>query len=323
MRFTTSRIPEFDSSSKKLVAARAKPRYQKISQAVWGTEKWWGVVGVIHLREGGGNFTTYLGNGQSLSRVTTLVPNGRGPFLNHPNDPPGEDAFYRGALDALIDVQGANHWDMSSVGAILTNTEQTNGFGYFNKGLASPYVWGGTNQQQRGKYVSDGVFDPNAFDIQLGTAGLLRYMTGLDASCGFPDPTSIPVIVSPPIVPAPIPTPTPGEPPVTTPTPTPVPAPAPAVPVSIDLSGVLGTLVQQVGPKLVTALLPSLLPALPGIVAELVPGLAPLTPVINAGVSIVTQGLSAGGLQTITAKIIADAMYAEAIKIDPTLPHTT
>jgi len=46
-------------------------------------------------------------------------------------------------------------------------------------------LWAGTNQYQSGKYVRDGVYDPNAVDSQPGCAGLLMAMMALDPSIRF------------------------------------------------------------------------------------------------------------------------------------------
>src|SRR6266566_8128063 len=64
-----------------------KSRYLLVEQA---TGVPWFVVGVLHYRESDFNFGTYLGNGQSLLRMTTEVPVGRGPFAS----------FGEGAIDA-------------------------------------------------------------------------------------------------------------------------------------------------------------------------------------------------------------------------------
>jgi hypothetical protein len=49
--------------------------------------------------------------------------------------------------------------------------------GYANKGLPSPYIWSGTDQYEKGKYTSDGKYDPaEAVDEQLGCAGILKFM---------------------------------------------------------------------------------------------------------------------------------------------------
>jgi hypothetical protein len=78
---------------------------------------------------------------------------------------------------------------------MLTNLERYNGLGYAAgplKGkyppMPSPYVWAGTNQQVKGKYVRDGVFDPNHMDTQLGVAGLILTMMQLDPSIKFDGP---------------------------------------------------------------------------------------------------------------------------------------
>src|SRR5690349_10202990 len=66
-------------------------KYKPIT-AVTGVPEW--AIGILHYRESNLNFATYLGNGQPLSRKTTIVPKGRGPFL-------GAGAFARGGIDAL------------------------------------------------------------------------------------------------------------------------------------------------------------------------------------------------------------------------------
>src|SRR5262249_47659989 len=51
----------------------------------------WFVIAALHQRESNADFTTYLGNGEPLERVTRLVPAGRGPFKS----------FEEGAIDAI------------------------------------------------------------------------------------------------------------------------------------------------------------------------------------------------------------------------------
>ncbi len=194
MHFNTSRIPEFDSVSKAIL--KHKAQYIEISNGIFeqtGKRVPWAVIGVIDQREhdvGLGLANSYLGNGQRLDRVTTIVPKGRGPFLPHDTDTPLRGPFYRGALDALIDVQKVQDWDDWSPGGTLTFLEGLNGYGYANgpsgnPPMASPYIWGGTSEQERGKYVSDGVFSKSTWDSQLGCAGMLRYMSGLDPTVGY------------------------------------------------------------------------------------------------------------------------------------------
>jgi len=51
--------------------------------------------------------------------------------------------------------------------------------GYHNRGLSSPYVYGGSDQYDRGHYVADGRFDPNAQDRRLGVMAIVRSLKGL------------------------------------------------------------------------------------------------------------------------------------------------
>ena len=155
---------DFSSVATRLNSRRS--RYQKISDR---TGVPWFVIAVIHEREAGNdpNFTANIANGELWNRETRLVPRGRGPFRSF------EDAAY----DALVLCPpfAAKNKDWSA-GGTLTLLEKYNGLGYANKGLPSPYIWSGTDQYEKGKYTSDGHFDPNAVDKQLGCAGILKAM---------------------------------------------------------------------------------------------------------------------------------------------------
>ena len=153
---------------------QGKATYQQI-QAV--TNVPWPFIGLCHYRESNFKFDTYLGNGQSLDQVTTIVPKGRGPFT-------GPNAFVDGAVDALRiqGLLGASDW---SIPRMLFRLEGFNGFGYHNKGVNSPYLYGGSNlygppEARGGKFVRDHVFDPNVVDVQLGTAVILKALLELD-----------------------------------------------------------------------------------------------------------------------------------------------
>jgi lysozyme family protein len=178
-----TRGPEFIPVAKRLAAPSAKARYLKIAEA---TGVPWFVVAVIHEREASQRWDRQLGQGDPLNQVSTHVPKGRGPFFNHDDDPPLQDAFYRGALDALIDCAPyAARWKDWSPGGTMTLLEQYNGLGYAARGLPSPYIWSGTDQYRAGKYVADHVFDPNVVDSQLGCAGLILAMIQVDPTITF------------------------------------------------------------------------------------------------------------------------------------------
>jgi len=143
--------------ARKIVTNRT--RYQQL-EAKTGVPWWW--IAVAHNLEGAGNFGTYLGNGQSITKRTTIVPIGRGPFKT----------FEEGAIDAikLKKLDQIKVWDVARA---LFHWEQFNGFGYVSKGINSPYVWSMTNLYTRGKYVRDHVYDPNAVSDQIGGAAML------------------------------------------------------------------------------------------------------------------------------------------------------
>ena len=124
----------------------------------------WAMVAVIHRREGEGNFDTYLGNGQSLHRPTTIVPKHRGPF----------PSFLAGARDALKfdGLTSVIDWRLEKQ---LFWCTSFNGWGYYPH--PSPYIWGGTNIQVPGKFVSDGVYDSHVWDTQPGCAPSLLACT--------------------------------------------------------------------------------------------------------------------------------------------------
>jgi len=172
MTVNKSRQAEFDKLALQLFAH--KPIYEAITLKS-GVP--WELIAVLHLRESSANFNTYLGNGQTLNRRTTIVPKGRGPFL-------GPDAFINGAIDALrIDgLSAIVDWRLEKE---LYNCEIFNGTGYDLRGLPSPYIWGGTNIQKPGKYVSDGKFNSQVWDTQPGCAPILAALAKLDPSITF------------------------------------------------------------------------------------------------------------------------------------------
>lgn len=156
--------PTFKMVADRLMAPIAKARYQAVEKTTG--VPWW-FIAVVHEREASQKWDRQLGQGDPLNKKSTHVPKGRGPFASW------ED----GAVDALVNCApfAARNKDWSAGGA-LAMLEKYNGLGYFNKGIPSPYIWSGTNQYTSGKYIADGVFDPNVVDKQLGCAGLLKFM---------------------------------------------------------------------------------------------------------------------------------------------------
>ncbi|HLJ01457.1 MAG TPA: hypothetical protein VKT76_17230 [Bradyrhizobium sp.] len=173
-RWTNAKLTRnFDSTATRLVSPDAKSRYQAVS-AMTGVP--WPVIAVIHERECSQSWMRSLAQGDPWDRISVHVPSGRGPFKSW------EDA----AVDALSHCPpyaGQNKdW---SIGTLLTVLEEYNGLGYAARGAPSPYLWAGTDQYRSGKYVRDGVYDPDVIDSQPGCAGMLRSMQALDPTIAF------------------------------------------------------------------------------------------------------------------------------------------
>ncbi len=164
------------------VAFDNKSRYAAIAARAGMPAIAWVFIACSHYRESNANFNTNLGQGDPLRNKagvpikTIHVPAGRGPFDNF------EDA----AVDALVNCSPyAARLKDWSIGGMLTNLERYNGLGYASKGRPSPYIWAGTDQYRSGKYVRDGVYDPDAIDQQLGCAGLIMAIMQLDPTVRF------------------------------------------------------------------------------------------------------------------------------------------
>lgn len=144
-----------------------KPRYEVVSSRI-GVP--WYFIGILHNMECSCRFDTHLHNGDPLTARTTHVPKG----FPKSGFPPfhWEDS----AEDALR-LKGLDTWPDWGIPAMLFKMEQYNGFGYRQHGIHSPYLWSFSNHYTRGKYTSDGIFDPTAVSKQIGGAVLLRRMS--------------------------------------------------------------------------------------------------------------------------------------------------
>jgi len=132
---------------------------------------WW-VSAIIAERESGQNWSRSLAQGDRWDRTSHNVPRGRGPFSSW------EDA----AIDAL-QLDGLSSLPppgLSVLERALYLWERYNGWGYYFHNIPSPYVWGATSVQTRGKYTTDGKFDARAWDTQLGCAAMLRALIDAD-----------------------------------------------------------------------------------------------------------------------------------------------
>lgn len=181
------------------VATKIAANRTRYTAAALGSMPWWW-VGITHNLEASGNFSRHLHNGDPLSARTTHVPAGRPPTGSPPFpwEVSARDALTLKALDKVA------VWD---VPRCLYEFERYNGFGYFARGVSSPYLWSFTDQYERGKYVADGKFDPNAVSQQCGAAATLKALyelnltspaMSIDPSALEPVKVTLPTVAPPP-----------------------------------------------------------------------------------------------------------------------------
>lgn len=184
------------SVAKRLIASRS--RYETIQQLT--TVK---VVpcACIHERECDADFRCALCNGERIigtGRKTTLVPRGYGPWATF--EAGAVTAF---AIDGLDKVAGMPEgWTGERA---VYEQETFNGFGPRAHGRHTGYNWAGTNIYDGGKYVADGVWNPNAWDSQLGCVTIALAIAELAPDLALP--RALPMVAAPLIVPAPQPVP--------------------------------------------------------------------------------------------------------------------
>ncbi|WP_438394965.1 hypothetical protein [Caballeronia sp. DA-9] len=127
----------------------------------------WFFIAILHGLECGFNFNEHLHNGDPLTARTMYVPAGR-PVAGAP-----PFTWVESANDALVFEGFAGQADWSTA-RILYRFERYNGFGYRPHGVRSPYVWSFSNLYTKGKFASDGVFDPDAVSKQCGAGVILK-----------------------------------------------------------------------------------------------------------------------------------------------------
>lgn len=159
------RLAEVDRSIDRVVANRAI--YERIGSA---SHTPWFVVGAIHLLELSLRMNGHLHNGDPLTGRTTHVP------ADRPISPPANGSTYtfeESGIDAMSRFRNWTNWGVSGT---LYQFEKYNGWGYQNRGVPSPYLYSFSNQYTRGKYGSDGNYDPDLVSRQVGAATLIKRM---------------------------------------------------------------------------------------------------------------------------------------------------
>lgn len=139
---------------------------------------WW-LIGAWLYRESDLDFNTYLGNGQSIHHVTTIVPKGRGPFAT----------FQEGAIDAIRyedNQRGGGFYKIGraawTIEYCLWASETWNGWGYTSHNVNSPYIWDWTDLYTTGLFVADGQFSPTQKENRAGVAALMMALFDIDPS---------------------------------------------------------------------------------------------------------------------------------------------
>ena len=147
-------------------------------EARTGVPAW--VVGTIQAMEAGCGphglrLDCHLHNGDSLQHQTHNVPAGRPPNRS------GPFTFVESAIDAIqYDGLDKVDWSTDAIERVLFRLEAYNGWGprlFHNSNTA--YLWSGTNQYKRGKYVSDGVWSENAVSGQIGAVPIVLALKAL------------------------------------------------------------------------------------------------------------------------------------------------
>lgn len=127
------------------------------------------LVGLIHGLEGDFDFGTHLHNGDSLAHRTVNEPSGRPVEGNPPF------LWEESALDALH-YDGILHTTDWNLPKMLSYLEHFNGTGSRRHGIKTAYLWSYTNLYFKGKYVSDGVWNPDAISKQCGAVAMLKML---------------------------------------------------------------------------------------------------------------------------------------------------
>lgn len=129
-------------------------------------------------REASSDFSRNPAQGDRWDRPSVNVPKNRGPFPSWAAA--AMDAYHLNKLDQV----GASNWTWPLA---CFYGELFNGFGYRDyHRMRTPYLWGGTNMQQRGKYTSDGKFDGSKFDQQPGIVPLMMRIAEIEPALTLP-----------------------------------------------------------------------------------------------------------------------------------------
>lgn len=176
----------------KMIAGMVITRPQAVHQAVARVETSLGfykdlsaavnvptvMLGAIDYREDDCDPTRGIGQGDRWDRKSVNVPKGCGPFASRK----AADIFY--VRYDHLDRPPVPYAE-GGLAVACFEEEGYNGWGYNAHGRRSPYIAGGTNFQQVGKYTSDGHWDPDHMDEQIGTLPIMVELIRLHPELAF------------------------------------------------------------------------------------------------------------------------------------------
>lgn len=168
LTFDKGHEAQIDRALDRIIKSEVWPDYVKLEELRHVPAM---MTGLIHSLECNNHPLGVLHNGEKIvgtGKKTSIVPKGKGPFKT----------FLESALDA-VDELTTFSVPVWSVGWIGFKCERFNGTGYISGAGApdlSPYIWACSNiNDDYGKYVSDGKYDPKApANGQVGCLTLLK-----------------------------------------------------------------------------------------------------------------------------------------------------
>ena len=130
----------------------------------------WYFIGCIHALEGGFDFNAHMFNGDPLTARTVRVPRGQ------PETLPANGVSYtwEESATAAMRFKGFDLDGDWSLPRLLYRWEGYNGFGYRSRGVPTPYLWSFSTLYDKGRFVADHQFDPNARSKQAGAATMVK-----------------------------------------------------------------------------------------------------------------------------------------------------
>jgi lysozyme family protein len=175
----------------KVILTRAAQQNYAQCVAVTGVPQLWAMASFE--RESSSDYACSPAQGDRWDRISTHVPRGLGPYQSW-----AQSAIAAYRIDRLDKV---GHADWTWARACYEG-ELFNGFGPRMHGRHTGYLWAWSNVYNGGKYVSDGVWDAEAWDQQCGMVPLMVTLLRLQPSLALAD--AFPAAPIPPPAPPPV-----------------------------------------------------------------------------------------------------------------------